>query len=271
MAKICGIYKITNLVNNKVYIGQSIDVESRFYAHLYMLRNKVHYNSHLQNTWDKYGENNFKFEIIEECRYELLDDREKYYIKLYRSYLQEYGYNLNLGGQGDGGHVPTEETRRKMSESHKGMLGTPESRAKQSAKLSGENNPMYGRCGELNPTYGIPKTEAQREKLIKSWTEEKRNVARNKVLGDLNPMFGRCGGLNHSSRAVVCLNTGDVFETLKDAAAWCGLKCYDYISRACKGKQKYAGRHPMTGEKLMWKYLEDYNENTINQLMISDH
>lgn len=88
MAKICGIYKITNLVNNKVYIGQSIDVESRFYAHLYMLRNQVHYNSHLQNTWDKYGENNFKFEIIEECRYELLDNREKYYIKLYRSYLQ---------------------------------------------------------------------------------------------------------------------------------------------------------------------------------------
>ena len=48
-----------------MYIGQSIDVESRFYAHLYMLRNQVHYNSHLQNTWDKYGENNFKFEIID--------------------------------------------------------------------------------------------------------------------------------------------------------------------------------------------------------------
>lgn len=272
MNKICGIYKITNLVNNKVYIGQSVNINgARFYAHLYLLRNGIHYNSYLQHAWNKYGEDNFEFRVIEECAIENLDDRERYYILEHKSYLPEFGYNLTMGGQGAQGHVPTESTRKKMSESHMGLLGTPESKRKQSKALSGENNPMFGRCGALNPMYGKEKTAECLEKQQQSWTEEKRAEAREKVLGERNPMFGRCGSLNSASKAVVCVNTGHVFATLKEAAAWCGLKCPNYISRACSDKQGHAGKHPITGEKLMWRYFENYNENTINQSMSSEH
>ena len=63
--KICGIYKITNLKNHKIYIGSSNNIMRRWYEHLRDLKNQKHCNSHLQNAWNKYGENNFLFEIIE--------------------------------------------------------------------------------------------------------------------------------------------------------------------------------------------------------------
>ena len=58
---ICGIYKIENRVNHKIYIGQSVDIYTRWYNHKHSLRNGIHYNKHLQKSWDKYGEENFEF------------------------------------------------------------------------------------------------------------------------------------------------------------------------------------------------------------------
>ena len=58
-----GIYKITNLINNKFYIGSSSDLKKRLYEHRRELNLGVHANKHLQSAWNKYGEENFKFEI----------------------------------------------------------------------------------------------------------------------------------------------------------------------------------------------------------------
>ena len=67
--KISGIYKITCKPNNKIYIGQSIDVYDRlFRQHRTQLRNNSHDNSHLQNAFNKYGEENFEFELIKACK-----------------------------------------------------------------------------------------------------------------------------------------------------------------------------------------------------------
>ena len=96
--KIIGIYKITNKINNKVYIGQSIEVMQRLSTHKTELRNNKHNNSHLQYAWNKYGEENFIFEIIKECKIEELDKLEKYYINLYNSTNKDKGYNIELGG-----------------------------------------------------------------------------------------------------------------------------------------------------------------------------
>lgn len=94
-----GIYKITNLINNKVYIGQSIDIEKRLKDHINGLNNHYGHNSHFQNAWDKYGEDNFKFEILEEVyNCNLLNEREIYYISYFKSNLSEYGYNKTCGG-----------------------------------------------------------------------------------------------------------------------------------------------------------------------------
>lgn len=89
-----GIYKITNKINKKVYIGQSKDIISRWNAHKYYTYNN---KTKLQNAFSKYGISNFDFEIIEECLISELDEKEKYWINYYNSY--EDGYNMTLGGQ----------------------------------------------------------------------------------------------------------------------------------------------------------------------------
>ena len=91
-----GIYKIENLINGSIYIGQSIDIEKRWSTHISILNQNNHYNAHLQNAWNKYGSENFKFSIIEECKQFELNDREIYWINKYDSFIN--GYNLTPGG-----------------------------------------------------------------------------------------------------------------------------------------------------------------------------
>lgn len=90
----CGIYKITNIINQKTYIGSSIEIKVRMMKHKYMLKSNTHYNNHLQNSFNEYGENNFEFEIIEECSLDELIVRENYFINKYKSNDFNSGYNL---------------------------------------------------------------------------------------------------------------------------------------------------------------------------------
>lgn len=90
----CGIYKITNRINKKVYVGSSLDFESRKYKHLWMLENNRHDNEYLQKSYNKYGSKNFTIKLLEECEEEFLIERENHFIELYNSNEQEYGYNL---------------------------------------------------------------------------------------------------------------------------------------------------------------------------------
>jgi len=92
----CGIYKIMNLIDKKIYIGSSVNLLKRESKHFWMLKNNIHDNNHLQNSYNKIGGENFKFELIEECDITLLIDRENYYINHYHSNKQEFGYNMAL-------------------------------------------------------------------------------------------------------------------------------------------------------------------------------
>lgn len=97
-----GIYKITNLINNKIYIGQSLNIELRYNAHINYALNKLskEYNTPIHNAIRYYGKNNFKLEILELCSAQELDKREKYYISFYKATDREIGYNLTIGGEG---------------------------------------------------------------------------------------------------------------------------------------------------------------------------
>lgn len=112
MHKICGIYKIENIINKFKYIGQSHNIYSRWYSHKRELNKNTHHNYKLQNDWNKYGQNNFDFEIIDICDISELNDREMYWIKKFDSYNN--GYNLDLGGLGVRGYKHTEEELNKM-------------------------------------------------------------------------------------------------------------------------------------------------------------
>lgn len=94
MKNISGIYKITNNVNGKFYIGSSQNISRRWYDHKRELRIQKHHNKYLQRAWNKYGEENFSFEIVEECKVEELSDREQLYIEKYVN--SDFCYNISI-------------------------------------------------------------------------------------------------------------------------------------------------------------------------------
>ena len=93
-----GIYKITNQINNKVYIGQSVNIKKRFNQHKCAARDGE--NSYFYQALRKYGVENFSFEVLEECPKEKLNEREIYWIEYFHSTDRSKGYNISRGGDG---------------------------------------------------------------------------------------------------------------------------------------------------------------------------
>lgn len=128
-----GVYKITNLVNGKFYIGSSEDVDNRWDTHKQYLNGGYHINPKLQNAWDFYGGDEFMFEMIEETSSEksILLDREQHYLDLFKPYMRDVGYNICPKASG-GDNITYNPNRDVFIE-------------KMRTISLGENNPMYGR------------------------------------------------------------------------------------------------------------------------------
>jgi group I intron endonuclease len=136
MKKICGIYQIKSNVNNKVYVGQSINIMDRFVRHRYHLNKGIHKNVHLQRAWRKYGKENFEFSIIEECCDKQLDVMEEAIVnKIDKKFL----YNISEDFT----------SRHGTKNPFFGMRHTQKSKNKMSEwkkkNYSGTNNPNYGK------------------------------------------------------------------------------------------------------------------------------
>lgn len=128
--KKCGIYKITNTKNDKVYIGQSVNLDKRIYSHKYHLKTNTHYNKALQNSFNKYEGKSFAFEIIEECEISDLDEKECFWISFFNSTERMCGFNFEGGGNANKSvHQDTIEKIRKTLK----------------VQRIGKGNPMYGR------------------------------------------------------------------------------------------------------------------------------
>ena len=109
--KISGIYCIINIKNSKKYIGSSKNIRQRLWSHRAELRHNKHENSHLQNAWNKYGEHNFDYYILEKCEESLLLEKEQLYIDIINP-----EYNMNKETQ----RPPcTKESRIKQSNTRK--------------------------------------------------------------------------------------------------------------------------------------------------------
>ena len=103
-----GIYMITNKVSNKKYIGSSRNIEQRKRTHLHKLRHGKHENAHLQNAFNKYGEENFEFSILEECLKENLAQKEKKNIEEWETLCRDKGYNICPNINNKWFHIPAE-------------------------------------------------------------------------------------------------------------------------------------------------------------------
>lgn len=220
-----GIYCIANNVTNKIYIGSSVNLESRIKSHKNSLNKNKHHNNYLQNSWNKYGGASFEFRILERVENELLIKREQYWIDFYNSVDKKIGYNIcpvagntlgvklseeakkKLSKRNSGcgnpmyGKTHTPEVRKILSDFHTGLKVTDEFRKKLSKLTKGENNGMHGR------KHSITAKESIAEKLKKrggysgqnnpnfgnEWSIEKRKETSEKLktskvmVGDNNP------------------------------------------------------------------------------------
>lgn len=119
-----GVYKIINLINNKIYVGSSSSEKDGFKdsinTHIRLLNNNKHPNKHLQSSWIKYGSKNFKFEIIETIKgKEKIIEREQFYIDYYDVTNPEKGYNKSPIANSQLNFKHSDESKKKMSESTK--------------------------------------------------------------------------------------------------------------------------------------------------------
>lgn len=229
-----GIYCIENMINNKKYIGQSTNINDRWRRHKGELNRGVHDNDYLKKSWNKNGENNFKFYVLEYCNVDELDDKERYYIDLYNALNRDCGYNLKTGGQ-DNGVCASEYVRNKISSALKRAYSENEDLRQQSrenalkqwanpeikAKILGENNGMYGRHH----------TEDAKQKM----SEKKKGKPSTK----------------RNTTPVLCIELNKVFDCAATAAnelsTWSGG-----ILEVCKGNRKTAGGYH-------WKFLLENN------------
>ena len=122
-----GVYIITNTANGKHYIGESWNIQHRIWQHKSALRANCHDNEYLQRSVNKYGLENFKFEILEECNPEFTASFEHYWCNLLNTHNRNHGYNIK----------PTHPYRKNLM--------SIETRRKLSSKLKGRKGPNTGK------------------------------------------------------------------------------------------------------------------------------
>lgn len=165
-----GVYRILNIVDGKIYVGSSVDIQRRIKSHTHELRKGTHNNKYLQRAWNKYGENSFEFSVIEEVSDKsILRDREQYYIQLTNCSNHFIGYNLlnntNIG---------------------LGVSASDEIKAKISEACSGEKNGNYGREHteeELKRMYANRWGEnyVKKSRVYKHKSDEEKQLSRKRM------------------------------------------------------------------------------------------
>lgn len=209
------IYKITNLINGKLYIGQTItSIERRFSKHC------GNENQIVSKAIHKYGVENFKVEEIDRAETrEELNEKEIYWIKYYNS-LVPNGYNV--AGGGNKNIIVHELTRKKLSECHK---------------------------GEKAPWYGKHLTEETKHKLSEShkgkckyWSGKTRGIETVKKMSE-NRKGKTIGATHVQSVKVLCVETNTIYDSIGEASRLSKVSRTGIINNL-KGRSKSAdGRH----------------------------
>jgi group I intron endonuclease len=249
------IYKITNNSNGKVYIGQTIQGFSKRYCYAGAPMERVYkchvghkkcggnYNSHLIRSIDKNGLKNFIVDTVFDVAFskEELDWKEDYYIKLFNSANSCFGYNKKGGGAKG---KPNDETRAKMS-----------------ASLKGHPNYLASQTEETK----MKISEAMKGRILSESTKRKISTARTGMKFSVEHKARLSGVRNNpehnSSKKVVCLNTGEIFDSQTEASR---IYKSQKVGDCCRGTRRSAGN--INGERLAWLFYTDYLNATPDEI-----
>ena len=190
-----GIYKITS-PSSKIYIGQSINIEKRFLSYSKLLRCKTQIK--LFRSFLKYGVSNHKFEIIEECEIDKLNERERYYQDLYN--VLNNGLNCKLTNTADKSGKLSEEVKTNISKGNIGKKRTEEQKQNISNSLKGRKIP-----------------EEVRLKM-------KHNALNMSEETKLKMSNSRKGGKNPLSKKVICTKTLKVWDSITECSNDLGIR-----------------------------------------------
>ena len=235
------IYKATNKLNNKSYIGQTIKtLEERQKEHFYMAFNK-NKDTYFYKALRKYGKENFEWEILENnILKEQLNEKEKFWINYYDTFNQ--GYNLTQGGDS------TDNLEKWRKEN-------PEL-AKESAKLGYKkmkdilkNNPELEQRRKEKATEGMKRYIEEHKK---EWKENSYNTyLKHKEQQDNQMKQFHI----QQSKKVLCVETGITYPSASEAARQTKIS-QSNISSCCRGERLSAGKGK-NKEKLHWKYIDE--------------
>ena len=220
------IYKITNKINGKVYIGQTVrSLKRRWFEHC--LVNKTGCFS-LHRAIVKYGKENFSIEQIDHAHSrEELDAKEIYWIKYYDSMNHNKGYNLRSGGNTC---EFTDEVKKRISKSHIGLKHSDETKLKMSITRKGKKRGCFSEEWKKNMS--------ESHKGYKRTLNSKRKQS-DSIKCDKNPR----------RKQIICVETGEIFTCMKLASKAKKINVHN-ISSVCTGKRQVAGGYH-------WRYIDE--------------
>lgn len=221
--KMVGIYIITNLVNGKRYIGQSVDIKKRFYAHRCISHET---NVHLKRALAKYGKENFKYEILEECSIEELDEKEIYYIKTLKP-----EYNVSLGGQYGMKKYP-ESVRAVISKKAKEQWERKTDEEKAYIIQHNLNSHVWNKGKHLS---GETKEKLRQANLGKK--QSKKTIEKRKQTIIRLKQNGYVQTNSSHKKKVICIETGQIFDSVKETGEYFSVHP-SAISAVLTGKYK---------------------------------
>ena len=205
------IYMHKNKQNGKIYIGQTKSLKDRWKASAYENCTRFY------NAIKCYGWDNFQHIVLQEgLTLEEANQKQTYYIQLYNTINQNFGYNLSKGG--DNKQFLSQETFQKLSNKSLQLWQQEQYRQKQ------------------------------HQARLKSWQNniERKTKLSNRVSGEKNPR----------ARKIQCIETGEIFLTIKDAQKKYNQGKRSGISFVCQGKRKHALKD-QEGTPLSWKYIDE--------------
>jgi group I intron endonuclease len=220
------IYKVTNIIDGKFYVGQDSKNDPKYYGSGLLIKKAI----------KKYGKENFKKEILEYCKnFDELNEKEKYWIEKLNATNRNIAYNITIGGFGSGdvfrNHPDREKILKKISENH--------------ANVEGENNPMFGKTHTKEVVENIKKKNREwiekngghlPKHIVEKFSQQRKGRGNSRFINKVVQQFNLEGVLIKEWKDFIDLKENSTFN----------VKC---ISRVCRGINK-------THDNYIWKWKQ---------------